>query len=100
MEGEVFTQLSGQEEEVYVLTEAEKDERQRALLRSNATAHKGMKRPRVIEYEEEEVDGDVPDLAKYFDEFSPWDPIDNLDRIKMCRAYASYLASLQRKVKK
>lgn len=38
---------------------------------------------------------DRPDLARYFEELSVWGPeVSNAERIKICRAYASYLASI------
>lgn len=60
------------------------------VVRQNAIASKGVKRP----YRDFEVER--PDLAHYFDEFADFGPeISDAERIRMCRAYASYLASLQ-----
>lgn len=95
-------------QEAWVPTEAEKDAAQRANRRpaENLVAafaerpdHYAVERPApaagkqprrglLAEYLDER-----PDLAGYFDEF-PYE-IPDLERIKICRAYASYLAALQ-----
>lgn len=66
------------------------------LRRANATVSaKGVKRPWM------DYDVERPDLARYFDEFADFGPeITDKERISMCRAYASYLASLQPKKQK
>lgn len=75
-------------EEEFVPTEAEKD----AAIRLAALpkAAKGVKRPRSPVLN---VDDDVPDLAEIFDNYDTPYPT----RISICRAYASYLASMQPK---
>lgn len=45
---------------------------------------------------EVDLEHDSPDLASYFDAFG----VDPSDRIKMCRAYASYLSSQEKVSKK
>jgi hypothetical protein len=53
------------------------------------------KRPRPI-FEEEDSDEDLlPAVADFFDDFDT--PVDQ--RISICRAYASYLASLKKRKK-
>jgi len=79
------------EEEVsFVYTEAEKDA-MHALERSKAG--KGVKRPRGSAPIFEEDDDEVPNLSEIFDNYDTPHPI----RISICRAYASYLASMQPK---
>lgn len=96
MEG---SQLPIDEDEAFVFTEAEKDHAQRALQRHNATVGvKSLKRPRNFF---EEVEAERPDLDRYFNEFADiGEEITFDERIKICRAYASYLASLLPKKKK
>jgi len=78
------------EEEIpFVPTEAEKDAAIRMRdLRLAPPAPKGIKRPRSPLPED-----DVPDLAEIFDNYDTPYPI----RISICRAYASYLASMHPK---
>lgn len=52
---------------------------------------KGKKRPRQPEFTAEQ-----PDVGRYFDELASWGTdIENVERIRICRAYASYLVSLE-----
>lgn len=86
-------QLSSPEEDdavPFVHTEAEKDAamRIRDLRLAPPPAPKGVKRPRSPLPED-----DVPDLAEIFDNYDTPYPV----RISICRAYASYLASMQPK---
>lgn len=74
--------------EEFVPTEAEKDAMARARELPRPAA-KGVKRPRTPEPDE---DG-VPDLAEIFDNYDTPHSV----RISVCRAYASYIASLQPK---
>lgn len=74
-----------------VPTEAEKDaaRRLRDLSRSPPRAQKAAKRPRSPGPPEDVV----PDLAEIFDNYDTPHPV----RVSICRAYASYIASLQPK---
>jgi len=72
----------------FVPTEAEKDVAQRRSAKPVAAA-KGIKRP----LEREVDDDDVPNLDEIFGNYDT--PI--AQRISICRAYASYLASMQPK---
>lgn len=84
-------QESEPDEEVpdWVPTEAEKDaaSRLREMTKEPRPA-KAVKRPRSPLPED-----DVPDLAEIFDNYDTPYPV----RISICRAYASYLASMQPK---
>lgn len=74
----------------FVPTEAEKDAASRMLtLKSAPKAAKAAKRPRSPPQD----DDLVPDLAEIFDNYDTPHPV----RISICRAYASYIASLQPK---
>lgn len=73
----------------FVPTEAEKDAAQRMAELKSRPAAKAPKRPRSPRPEEDEV----PDLAEIFDNYDTPHAI----RISVCRAYASYLASMQPK---
>lgn len=76
--------------EEWVPTEAEKDAAAVARLRDlNPPAAKGAKRPRSPGPPEDVV----PDLAEIFDNYDT----PHATRISICRAYASYIASLQPK---
>lgn len=56
-------------------------------------AAKGLK---TLKRERDDFEAERPDLARYFDEFGDFGPeIGDVERIKICRAYASYLASIQ-----
>lgn len=86
---------SDDEELPFVPTEAEKDAasrlRQMAVApryEPSSPAAKGVKRPRSPLPPDE-----VPDLAEIFDNYDTPHPV----RISICRAYASYIASLQPK---
>lgn len=81
---------SDDEEPPFVPTEAEKDAaiRLRLLAEAPPPAPKGVKRPRSPLPPDE-----VPDLAEIFDNYDTPHPV----RISICRAYASYIASLQPK---
>lgn len=83
MEGQDF------QEEDFVPTEAEKDAAQRMAELKSRPAAKAPKRPRSPRPEEDEV----PDLAEIFDNYDTPHAV----RISVCRAYASYLASMQPK---
>jgi len=53
-------------------------------------AGKSLKRLR------DDFETERPDLARYFDEFGDFGPeVLDEERIKICRAYASYLAAIQ-----
>lgn len=86
-----------QDEEDFVPTEAEKDAAALAAARmiTNLDQRKAAKEPmrqrRLMDMVEEEEER--PDLNAYFNDF-PYE-ISDPERIKMCRAYASYLVSLQ-----
>lgn len=81
-------QPSDDDVEEFVPTEAEKDAAQRARAQRLPSAAKSVKRPRSPPPQD-----DVPDLAEIFDNYdTPY-----LVRISICRAYASYIASLQPK---
>jgi len=75
----------------WVPTEAEKDaaSRLRALTNDPPRAAKAAKRPRSPLRDPDEV----PDLAEIFDNYDTPHPV----RISVCRAYASYISSLQPK---
>jgi len=81
--------------EQWVPTEAEKDAASRlrdmtsSALPRPVIAAKGVKRPRTPT----PVDDSVPDLAEIFDNYDTPHSV----RISVCRAYASYIASLQPK---
>jgi len=81
----------------WVPTEAEKDaaSRLREMTFNDAEAvqpraAKAAKRPRSPEPADDDL---VPDLAEIFDNYDTPHPV----RISICRAYASYIASLQPK---
>jgi len=81
----------------WVPTEAEKDaaSRLREMTFNDAQvvqprAAKAAKRPRSPERADDDL---VPDLAEIFDNYDTPHPV----RISICRAYASYIASLQPK---
>jgi len=81
---------SSEAPEEWVPTEAEKDAAAVARLRDlNPPAAKAPKRPRSPVH----VNDDVPDLAEIFDNYDT----PHATRISVCRAYASYIASLQPK---
>lgn len=84
-----------EEEDPWVPTEAEKDAEQRAReVLKQLPAGKGVKRP--YHRERDDFEAERPDLARYFDEFADFaDEILDAERIKICRAYANYLASIQ-----
>jgi len=74
----------------FVPTEAEKDAADRLRSMNKEKAAKAAKRPRsppVVD------DDEVPDLAEIFDNYDTPHSV----RISICRAYASYIASLQPK---
>lgn len=75
-------------QEAWVPTEAEKDYAARYVEPGKKPRAAKQPRSPLVEYLEER-----PDLAAYFDGFAM--EIPPAERIKMCRAYASYLASLQ-----
>lgn len=83
-----------EEVEEFVRTEAEKDAAERAAARvitnleQRRAAKEPMRQRQIMEYIEER-----PDLNMYFNDF-PYEITDQ-ERIKICRAYASYLVSLQ-----
>jgi len=74
--------------EEWVPTEAEKDHAARLLTLKDKPAAKAPKRPRSPV-----VEDDIPDLAEIFDNYDT----PHATRISVCRAYASYIASLQPK---
>jgi len=76
--------------EPWVPTEAEKDAAQRLAGISGPKAAKAAKRPRSPVGDDDDA---VPDLAEIFDNYDTPHPV----RISICRAYASYIASLQPK---
>lgn len=82
------------EEEPFVPTEAEKDAEARAqAIVKQVHAAKGLK---TLKRERDDFEAERPDLARYFDEFADFTvEITDAERIKICRAYASYLASIQ-----
>lgn len=86
-----LNQAQNEEVEDWVPTEAEKDaaSRLRAITRDAPRAAKVAKRPRSPPQD----DDLVPDLAEIFDNYDTPHPV----RISICRAYASYIASLQPK---
>lgn len=88
-------QLSSDEEvQEWVPTEAEKDAASRlGKLCMSPRAVKAAKRPRSPEPGDDDL---VPDLAEIFDNYDTPHPV----RISICRAYASYIASLQPKKRK
>jgi len=102
MEGEDFHEhqsLSDVEEvephqesdaEPWVPTEAEKDAAERLRSLDTVKAAKAAKRPRSPEPRDDDA---VPDLAEIFDNYDTPHAV----RIAICRAYASYIASLQPK---
>lgn len=61
-------------------------------VRYYATKSVGCKkRPRAPQFTPEQ-----PDIGRYFDELADWgNDIKNDERIRICRAYASYLVSLE-----
>jgi len=73
----------------FVRTEAEKDAADRLQQLKAPRAAKAAKRPRSPSPSEDLV----PDLAEIFDNYDTPHPV----RISICRAYASYIASLQPK---
>jgi len=91
-EGPRQEQQDEEDAQEFVPTEAEKDaaSRLRALTAAVPRASKGVKRPRSPVARD---DDEVPDLAEIFDNYDT----PHLVRISICRAYASYIASLQPK---
>jgi len=83
---------SDEEVQDWVPTEAEKDaaSRLRAMTKDAPRAAKAAKRPRSPEPVDDDL---VPDLAEIFDNYDTPHSV----RISICRAYASYIASLQPK---
>jgi len=75
--------------EEWVPTEAEKDAALRIQALREPAAAKSVKRPRSPRV----VEDDIPDLAEIFDNYDT----PHATRISVCRAYASYIASLQPK---
>jgi len=90
-DGDMITPHMESDDEVqeFVPTEAEKDAASRLHDMKAPRAAKAAKRPRSPV----EDDDLVPDLAEIFDNYDTPHPV----RISICRAYASYIASLQPK---
>lgn len=95
-EGPRQEQQDEEDAQEFVPTEAEKDAAAR-LRAMNVDcrveplrAAKAAKRPRSPEPADDDL---VPDLAEIFDNYDTPHPV----RISICRAYASYIASLQPK---
>lgn len=80
------------------LSPQKKIKRQDAVVFGQRPAGKGpmwANRPMDIE-EDSDSDGEVPDLASYFDEFS----VPMQERAKICRAYASFVSAQLRMTKR
>jgi len=70
---------------------AESDDVVAPLPSGGGKAPSGKRPYRPVEYEPER-----PDLDRYFNEFGDFGPeIGNPERIRICRSYASYLASIE-----
>lgn len=87
-----------EEVDEFVRTEAEKDAAERAAARAITTmdqrkaAKEPMRQRRLMDMLDDEPE-ERPDLNMYFNDF-PYEITDE-ERIKICRAYASYLVTLQ-----
>jgi len=77
----------------FVRTEAEKDLAEMRIRGNTGFTATGVKQPAKRPRSPGPVDDVVPNLAEIFDNYDTPHPL----RISICRAYASYLASMQPK---